>query len=120
MMFVLRSVFWLGLVFGIAPGDDADPRKEAGVRAANAAFQSAAALAARLPEEAEKLCRKAPAECLAVATTAVAAKPAASTTPASTNVANTNVASPKKGKVGQTRSQQTQTKPPQRPSAARG
>lgn len=105
MMFVLRSVFWLGLVFGIAPGDDADPRKEAGVRAANAAFQSAAALAARLPEEAEKLCRKAPAECLAVATTAVAAKPAAS---------------PKKGKVAQKRPQQTQTKPAQRPSAARG
>jgi hypothetical protein len=115
MMFVLRSVFWLGLVFGIAPGDDADPRKEAGARAANAAFQSAAALAARLPEEAEKLCRKAPAECLTVATKAVAAKPAAST-----NAASTNVASPKKGKVGQTRSQQTQTKPPQRPSAARG
>lgn len=110
MMFVLRSVFWLGLVFGIAPGDDSDPRKEAGARAANAAFQSAAALAARLPEEAEKLCRKAPAECLAVATTAVAAKPAASP----------NAASPKKAKVAQTRPQQTQTKPQQRPSAARG
>ena len=110
MMFVLRSVFWLGLVFGIAPGDDSDPRKEAGARAANAAFQSAAALAARLPEEAEKLCRKAPAECLAVATTAVAAKPEASP----------NAASPKKAKVAQTRPQQTQAKPQQRPSAARG
>ena len=110
MMFVLRSVFWLVLVFGIAPGEDSDPRKEAGARAANAAFQSAAALAARLPEEAEKLCRKAPAECLAVATTAVAAKPAASP----------NAASPKKAKVAQTRPQQTQAKPQQRPSAARG
>lgn len=105
MMFLLRSVFWLGLVFGIAPGEDSDPRKEAGARAANAAFQSAAALAARLPEEAEKLCRKAPADCLSVATTGtLAAKSAANVT---------SEVKPKKGKAAQ-------AKPQQRPSAARG
>ena len=109
MMFVLRSVFWLGLVFGIAPGDDSDPRKEAGARAANAAFQSAAALAARLPQEAEKLCRKAPADCLAVASTSagvIAAKPG-----------------PKPGKTRREANAQAAKSAPkaqQRPSAARG
>jgi hypothetical protein len=108
MMFVLRSVFWLGLVFGIAPGDDSDPRKEAGARAANAAFQSAAALAARLPEEAEKLCRKAPADCLAVATTgAIAAKPAPKLAKAPRREAEA------RGTKGASKTQQ-------RPSAARG
>ena len=110
MMFVLRSVFWLGLVFGIAPGDDSDPRKEAGARAANAAFQSAAALAARLPEEAEKLCRKAPADCLAVASTGagvMAAKPAPKLAKAPRREAEA------RGTKGASKAQQ-------RPSAARG
>ena len=108
MMFVLRSVFWLGLVFGIAPGDGSDPRKEAGARAANAAFQSAAALAARLPEEAEKLCRKAPADCLAIATTGtIAAKPASKSAKAPRREAEA------RGTKGAPKTQQ-------RPSAARG
>lgn len=101
MMFMLRSVFWLGLVFAIAPGDDSDPRKEAGARAANAAFQGAAAIASRLPEEAEKLCRKAPADCLMVASAAASAKPGPK-----------QGVKPAAGKAGQ-------TKPSQRPSAAR-
>lgn len=104
-MFMLRSAFWLGLVFSIAPGDQADPRREAGARAANAAFQGAAALAARLPEEAEKLCRKAPAECLVVAT--------AGTKAAKSAIDDKSGAKAKKGKT-------TQAKPQQRPSAARG
>ena len=120
MMFVLRSVFWLGLVFGMAPGDEADPRKEAGARAANAAFQGAAALAARLPEEAEKLCRKAPADCLAVATTAVAAKSAANRNAANLNPSTPHATGQRKANFAQTRPQQTQAKPAQRPSAARG
>jgi hypothetical protein len=110
MMFVLRSLFWLGLIFAIAPGGESDPRKEAGARAANAAFQSAAALAARLPEEAEKLCRKAPADCLAVATTGagvIAAKPG-----------------PKSGKTprreADAQAVKGAPKAQQRPSAARG
>jgi hypothetical protein len=107
-MFVLRSVFWLGLVFAIAPGDASDPRKEAGARAANAAFQSAAALASRLPEEAEKLCRKAPSDCLAIAATGViAAKPAPKLTKPPRREAEAKGA--KAAPKGQ-----------QRPSAARG
>jgi len=112
MMFVLRSVFWLGLVFAIAPSDASDPRKEAGARAANAAFQSAAALASRLPEEAEKLCRKAPSDCLAIAATGaatgvIAAKPAPKLTKPPRREAEAKGA--KAAPKGQ-----------QRPSAARG
>lgn len=110
MMFLLRSVFWLGLIFGIMPGDDSDPRKEAGARAANAAFQSAAAIASRLPEEAEKLCRKAPADCLAVASTAIAAKPEAKPAKTPRREAEDRAA----------RTKAAQSKPQQRPSAARG
>jgi hypothetical protein len=77
MMFVLRSAFWLGLIFALAPGEANDPRREAGARAAGAALQGAAAVAAKLPEEAARLCAKAPGECLHVAgATAPALAPA--------------------------------------------
>ena len=66
MFFVLKSLFWLGLVFFIAPSTGAqDPqRREAGRIAAQATAEAAGAIAASLPAVALEVCKQAPRECV--------------------------------------------------------
>jgi hypothetical protein len=67
MLFILRSAFWLGLVFCIAPGAADDPRRESGAIAVSAAAIAVGDLASGLPRQAQAACRKAPQECVAMA-----------------------------------------------------
>lgn len=66
MFFVLKSIFWLGLVFIIAPSTGAhDPqRRDAGRIAAQATAEAAGAIAAAVPAVALEVCKQAPKECL--------------------------------------------------------
>ncbi len=67
MLFLLRSAFWLGLAFTVAPGAADDPRRESAAKAASAAVLAAGDLAASIPGQAEASCRKAPKDCMAIA-----------------------------------------------------
>ena len=65
-MFLMRSAFWLGLVFVYAPADPGDERREAAARAAlftGAVLQGAAAVMEQMPDDPARLCVKAPGEC---------------------------------------------------------
>ncbi|MDB5572347.1 MAG: hypothetical protein JWN93_3530, partial [Hyphomicrobiales bacterium] len=82
MLFLLRSAFWLGLVFAIAPGAADDPRRDSAAKAASAAVLAAGDMATSLPGQAEAACRKAPRDCLELAQKLAAkAQPAAAPTP---------------------------------------
>ncbi|MFZ9502722.1 MAG: hypothetical protein ACO27F_14255 [Beijerinckiaceae bacterium] len=72
-MFLMRSAFWLGLVFVYAPADPGDERREAAARAAlftGAVLQGAAAVMEQMPDDPARLCVKAPSDCAKAAQTA--------------------------------------------------
>ena len=90
-MFLMRSAFWLGLVFVYAPADPGDERREAAARAAlftGAVLQGAAAVVEQMPDDPARLCVKAPSDCAKAAQAAQSLAAAASPRPGDKTQAN--------------------------------
>lgn len=67
MIFLLRSIFWLGLVFTIAPSNVLPDRSGAGRAIADVTAETVGAVAASVPAIAQEVCRQSPANCLRAA-----------------------------------------------------